>query len=31
MWIDSDGMGGWKEPSEEGKRLIVLHDVSAEG
>ena len=25
IWIDSDGKGGWKVPSGNGVRLIVLH------
>ena len=31
IWVDEDGMGGWKRPSGKGERLIIVHAGTALG
>jgi hypothetical protein len=25
IWVDKDGLGGWRRPSGKGERLIIIH------
>ena len=31
IWVDRDGFGGWRRPSEKGERLIIIPAGSATG